>query len=332
MDFPEPDMIAVNGITLGVYRMGPESSETDKPPVVLMHGFPELAYSWRYQMRALADAGYPVFAPDMRGYGVSDKPEGIAAYTMDELTRDMAGIVAHYDLGRAVFVGHDWGALVLWSLPFYQSDILLGLAGLNVAFMPNYPMDPIELFRSAYGDDMYMVRFQEEGVCDAILDADTAKSMRFFLRRAKKAPSRTGEAKKLPRRPNLDLVNMFETVDESAWFGENWLSDADMKIYSDAFAAGGFTAPINWYRNFTSNWEKMKEFQPAGTVPSIDVPSLMITADMDAACPPRLADGMETYIKNYRRLDLKGISHWSQQEAYKEINETLLSWLGDNWG
>lgn len=330
MIFPAPDIIHTNGINMAVYRAGPNPEDTDKPPVVLMHGFPEIAYSWRYQIQALAQAGYPVFAPDMRGYGLSDKPEGVQEYTMKKLCDDMAGLLSFYGMTKAAFIGHDWGALVLWSLPFYQPDILLGCAGLNVPFLPRNPkMDPIEKFEEVFGKDMYIVRFQEEGASEAILEADVARTMRFFMRRPRTSKASSGD--KSFGGGSLDLLNMLQG-DEKSWFGENWLSDEDMEIYTAAFSAGGFTAPIHYYRNMAKNWRDMDRFQPIGGTPEIKIPCLMITAEKDAACPPALADGMQNYCPVYERVDLKDCGHWSQQEQHENVNVSLIEWLVEHWG
>lgn len=330
MKFPAPDMIYTNGINMAVYRAGPAPEDTDQPPVILMHGFPELAYSWRYQMIALAQAGYPVFAPDMRGYGFTDKPEGVDQYTMEKLAGDMAGLVQFYGMSRAAFVGHDWGALILWSLPFYRPDILLGCAGLNVPFIPRGRIDPIELFKGAYGKDMYIVRFQEEGACEPILEADVARTMRMFMRRPKMDKATSSDAP-FKGASNLDLIGMLQG-DEKNWFGENWLSDEDMEIYTAAFSAGGFTAPLNYYRNMTGNWHHMHRFQALSSEPEIKFPCLMITAEKDAACPPSLADGMENYCPVYDRINLTGCGHWSQQEQHENVSVSIIEWLVEHWG
>lgn len=329
MIFPAPDMIYTNGIDMAVYRAGPLPEETDRPPVILMHGFPELAYSWRYQIIALAQAGYPVFAPDMRGFGLGDKPQGVHEYTMDKLCDDMAGLLQFYGMSRAVFVGHDLGALVLWSLPFYKPEILLGCAGLNVPFIPRGRIDPISLFKSAFGEDMYIVRFQQEGVCEPILEADVARTMRFFMRRPTSAVNSDSHAPL--KSANLDLMSMLQG-NEADWYGENWLSDEDMEIYTAAYSAGGFTAPLHFYRNMVENWQHMHRYQALSTPAEIKFPCLMITADKDVACPPALADGMENFCPVYDRINLKDCGHWSQQEQHENVSVSLIEWLVEHWG
>jgi len=321
-----PDIVTAGGFDLAVYRAGPDAGSTGKPPVVLMHGFPEVAYSWRAQMKALGQAGYPVFAPDMPGFGASSAPKGQANYTMEKLTAAMAGMLDHYGIDKAVFVAHDWGALVMWQLPFYQGDRVLGLAGLNVPLLPHYPMDPLEMFRARFGDKMYIVRFQTEGACEPILEADMAATFRYFLRRPDENTARPTDIPFAEK--SLDLIGHLEKG-ESAWGGSPLMSDADIQVYVDAYARNGFTAPLHYYRNMSANWQDQKRFLDGeGKLPKVTVPCLMITAELDRACPPEIAVAMPELCETYEQLDLMGCGHWSQQERPGEVSEALLDWMG----
>lgn len=327
-EMPKPEMVETNGVTLAVYRAGPDHETATKPAVFLLHGFPEIAYSWRAQIGALADAGYPVFAPDQRGYGPSDAPEGAENYTMAKLTGDLAGLLDHYGIDKAVFVGHDWGALILWSLPFYIPGRVLGCAGLNVPLMQHYPVDPIEIFRARLGESMYIVRFQTEGACEPVLERDLAATFRFFLRKpgggkAKAEVSAFGES-------SLDLIGQLEKGD-SAWGGVPLLPDEDIQVYVDAYKHHGFTAPLHWYRNMSANWRDHERFMKDGKLPFVNMPCLMITAELDRACPPSLADGMEDMCAPYERVDLMGCGHWSQQERADDVNAALKGWLAKHF-
>jgi len=328
LDFEKPEFVETNGVTLPVYRAGPALVDTKKPPVFFLHGFPELAYSWRAQMEALGRAGYPVFAPDQRGFGKASKPDGRENYRMAHLTADLVGLLDYYNIEDAVFVGHDWGALVLWSMPFYCGNRVKGYAGLNVPLTRHYPVDPITMMRNKLGENMYIVRFQEEGACEPILEANVRDTFRFFMRKPKfaqqKAPSVSFNEK------NLDLLALLQRG-EAAWGGELLLSETDMQVYSEAYAAGGFTAPLHWYRNMTENWQAQHAFLVDGTLPKVEKPCLMITADLDRACPPKLSDGMEKMCTHYTRVDLKGCGHWSQQEQPEAVNRIMLKWLADNF-
>lgn len=324
VDFAAPEIVPVNGIRLAVYRDGPDWRTTHKPPIVLLHGWPELAYSWRKQIAALASAGYPVFAPDNRGFGNSDKPAGKDQYAMPVLVGDVAGLLDHYGIEKAVLVGHDWGALVLWALPFYIPERLLGCIGMNVPLFGLPPVDPLTMFRAAYGDDMYIVRFQEEGACEPALERDLARTFRFFFRGP--GPNSKGLDDGAFENEKLDLISLLERPEET-WGGVPLVSDADVAVYAHGYR-DGMTAPLNWYRNFVSNWQDLKsKAGKDGKLPVVEVPCLQFLAELDRACPPALADGMEERCRDLEVILLEGCGHWVQQERTNEINQGMLDWL-----
>ncbi len=313
--FPEPTMIKTNGIDMAVYEMGPKNGV----PVVLCHGFPELAYSWRHQLPALAAAGYRAIAPDMRGYGRSSRPEKIEDYDMAHLTGDLVGLLGALGLRKAIFAGHDWGGLVVWAMPLLHPDRVAGVIGVNTPFLPRAPIDPVELFRAAYGDNMYIVYFQRPGVADAILAKDVAKSFRFFMR---KNGITAAEYAKLPKEARrLELVRALQQ-DESGWGGEELLNDAEMKYFVDTYTRTGFTGGINWYRNLRRNWELMAPYAQ-----KVKVPGLMIMAEDDVVLSPAMADGMEQYVPDLEKVLIPHCSHWTQQEHPAEVNGAMVGWL-----
>ncbi|WP_374763585.1 alpha/beta fold hydrolase [Yunchengibacter salinarum] len=318
--------IDLDDVRLAVVRDGPAVDETDKPLVLFLHGFPELAHSWRHQIAALAAAGYPVMAPDQRGYGDSDKPAGVDDYAMSRLVGDVTGLLDHAGVEKAVVVGHDWGALVLWALPFYAPERLLGCAGLNVPLMPVFDRDPIPVFRRTFGDDMYIVRFQEEGAAEPLLERDVDATFRFFMRRpsAERDEPQPGAG----AAASLDLLGQLEKGSDH-WGGEPLLDDAERAIYVRAFERGGFTAPLHWYRNMSANQRDLMRFTDEdGKLPFVNLPALQIMTELDRACPPQLADGMETRIGPLEYHLLQQCGHWTQQEQPEAVNRLLLDWLG----
>lgn len=313
--FPEARLIRTNGIDLAVHEMGPP----DGVPVVLCHGFPELAYSWRHQLPALAAAGYRVIAPDQRGYGGSSRPTAAEDYDIVHLTGDLAGLLDALSIDRAVFAGHDWGGLVVWQMPLWHRERVAGVIGVNTPFLPRSPIDPIQAMRAAFGENMYIVFFQKPGVPDAILAEDVAKTFRFFMR---KGGIRAVDYAKLPKEArNLELVQALGS-DESSWPGVPLLNSEDLKVFVDTFERTGFTGGIHWYRNFTRNWHLS-----AGLAQRVDVPALMIMAEDDVVLSPAMADGMERYVPDLEKVLIKGCSHWTQQEAPAETNSAILGWL-----
>src|SRR5580698_6222396 len=166
-------------VRMAYYEAGPHEGV----PIVLCHGFPELAFSWRHQLKSLGEAGDWVIAPDQRGYGLTAAPDAVTDYDMEHLTGDLVGLLDHLGVEKAIFCGHDWGGIVVWQMPLRHPDRVAGVIGVNTPFMPRSPVDPIEIFRRRMGEDMYIVHFQKPGEADAILDGDVAKAMDFFIRR-----------------------------------------------------------------------------------------------------------------------------------------------------
>ena len=320
IDFPAPTMIKTNGMDMVVYEAGPK----DGLPVVLCHGFPELAYSWRHQLPALAAAGFRVLAPDQRGYGLSSRPAKVEDYDMAHLTGDLAGMLDAFGIKDAVFVGHDWGGLVVWQMPIYQPKRVKGVIGVNTPFFPRPPIDPIMGMRAMRGDNNYVVFFQKPGVADEILARDTAKTFRFFMRRGMVTAK---EFESLPQEmKNFELVQAIQE-DESTWRGELLLNPEEMKFFVDTFQNTGFTGGINWYRNLTRNWEQ------SGTMEQrVHVPGLMIMAEDDVVLPPSLTDGMERFVPDLERTLIRGSGHWTQQEKPEETSQAMIDWLKRRFG
>jgi len=315
MDFPAPTMIKTNGIDMAVYEAGPK----DGLPVVLCHGFPELAYSWRHQLPALAAAGYRVLAPDQRGYGATSRPAPVEDYDMAHLTGDLAGMLDAFGLKDAIFVGHDWGGLVVWQMPIYQRARVRGVIGVNTPFLARPPIDPIMGLKALRGENNYVVFFQKPGIADAVLAKDVAKTFRFFMR--KNLVKASEFAQLPPELKNFELVHAIED-DESGFRGELLLNDEELKVFVDAYAVTGFTGGINWYRNLTRNWEQ------SGTMEQrVRVPGLMIMAEDDVVLPPALTDGMERYVPDLERVLIKDCGHWTQQEKPDQTNAAMIEWL-----
>jgi len=318
--FPEPYFVKTNGIYMAVYEMGPK----DGVPVVFSHGFPELAYSWRHQLPALAAAGFRAIAPDQRGYGRTARPGAIADYDMAHLTGDLAGLLDALGLKDAVFCGHDWGGMVVWQMALMQPSRVRGVIGVNTPFLARGPMDPIAMMRMAFGEEMYIVFFQKPGVADAVLAKDVGKTFRFFMR--KSGVKAADYAKLPPEQRNLALVQALQS-DESGWGGQPLLNAGEMKTYVDTFTRTGFTGGINWYRNFTRNWE-----QSEGQVQKVSVPGLMVMAEDDIVLSPAMAEGMEQFVPDLEKKLILDCGHWTQQEHPDALNAIMIDWLQRRFG
>ena len=248
--FPKPHFVNTNGIRLALYEQG------QGPPVVFLHGFPELAFSWRFQLPAIAEAGFRAIAADQRGYGRSSVPPNVEDYGIDCLIGDVLGLLDTLGLERATFVGHDWGAFVLWHMSLLCPERMDRQAILNIPFWPRPPIDPIALFRQQLGDDFYIVNFQDSNEADR------------------------------------------------------------------AFAKTGFTGPINWYRNWTANWERLE-----GVPQIVEVPTLFIGALDDIVVSPEHIEAMKPFVTDLECHVLDNCGHWSQQERADDVNRLLIDWL-----
>jgi pimeloyl-ACP methyl ester carboxylesterase len=317
--FPEPTMIKSNGLDMAVYEAGPKNGV----PVVLCHGFPELAYSWRHQLPALGAAGFRVLAPDQRGYGRTSRPENIEDYDMTHLTGDLTGLLDAFGIESAIFVGHDWGGIVVWAMPAMHPKRVRGVIGVNTPFLPRTPMDPIQLMKARWGDDMYIVYFQKPGEADAVLAKDVGRAFRFFMRKGSSAEEFT---KRPLEEQNLALVKALQT-DESKWPGKSLLTDEEMKFFVDTYERTGFTGGINWYRNFSRNWKASE-----GLEQKVNVPGLMIMAEDDVVLTPAMADGMEQYVPDLEKALITKCGHWTQQEHPDEVNRIMIAWLKKRFG
>jgi len=308
--FPEPHFIETNGIRMAVYEQG------EGEPVIFVHGFPELAFSWRFQLPAIAAAGCRAIAPDQRGYGKTDAPPDVEDYRIQELIGDLCGLLDALELDRATFVGHDWGALVLWHMALLQPERIERMAVLNIPFWPRAPADPIELARQRLGDDFYIVNFQDSHAADHAFAADVGH---FFDMLMRKNQVTRAEFEKLPAEKRV--LSLLQTIARTEASGDPILSAGEHAFFVAAFENSGFTGPINWYRNWSRNWASME-----GVPQVVNVPTLFIGAENDVLISPEHIEGMKPFVSD---LDIRMLEcgHWTQQEKPEEVNEILTAWL-----
>ena len=313
-------MVTTNGVRLRVTEAG----EPGAPVVVLLHGFPELAFTWRHQIGALADAGYHVLAPDQRGYGGSDKPAEVAAYDVAELSADVVGLLDAPELGvgaePAVLVGHDFGAVVAWAAPLLHPRRFRGVAGLSLPPVPRPKVPTTQAFRRLFGDHFfYILYFQQPGPADAELNADPATTFRRLFASTQASDDSAAERMLAPG-PQGFLARIPEPGSPP-----DWISRADFDVYVDEFTRGGFTAPLNWYRCFDRNWELTAD-PPA---PTITVPALFIGGSADATLAYTPRDRVSEVVSgDYREVILDGAGHWLTEERPAEVTSLLVEFLG----
>lgn len=310
--------VATNGIVLDVI----EDGEPGAPVVILAHGFPECAWSWRHQVPALAAEGYHVLAPDQRGYGRSSRPERVEDYGIVNLTGDLLGLLDDVGQEQAVFVGHDWGSLVTWEVARLHPDRVKAVVGVSVPFT-NWPMRPTELFKALFQDRFfYMLYFQEVGPAERELGADVRRTMHDFMWGASGEMFK-GMPAELPPAEGTGFLDMFTDIPEHL---PSWLSQDDLDQFVDRFEESGFFGPVSWYRNLDANYEVLKDVPPS----QVSMPSFFIGGTKDAviAGRPEMVDAMEDMLPDYRgKVMIEGAGHWTQQEAPEEFNAGLLGFL-----
>jgi len=307
----------VNGVRLRLTEAGP----TDGPVVVLAHGFPELAFSWRRQIPVLAAAGYRVLAPDQRGYGGSSVPPEVQSYDITALTGDLIGLLDEVGAEQAALVGHDWGAVVAWSAALLHPDRVAAVAGLSVPPVPRPLTAPTAAFRRIIGDGFfYILYFQQPGPADAEMDGDPRRALRRMLA-GMRAPG-PGEEESALRMLAPGPEGFIERLPEPAELPD-WLSEDELDTYVNEFTRTGFTGALNWYRNFDRNWQIMGD---AGQ--TIAVPALFVGGTADPALAfIRIDRADEVAVGPYQQVMLEGAGHWIQQERPDEVNSELLAFL-----
>ena len=276
--------VAANGIEFEVATLG-----SGERLALCLHGFPEHAYSWRFQMKLLARLGYRVWAPNLRGYGNSTAPEGVAAYKLSTLVDDVLGLITASGAAETLLMAHDWGGILAWQIGMFHAAAIDRLVIMNVP----HPGRVKDVFwRSGqFLKSWYMFVFQIPALPEAMLRRNGGKAIAQIFRN------------NVRRKENF--------------------TDADLAVYQDnAMRPGGLTAMVNWYR-------ALFRFGglPRANFPMIETPTLFLWGDADFALSVQTALGTETYASNltFRRLD--GVSHWVQQEAPEAVNAMLEAWL-----
>jgi pimeloyl-ACP methyl ester carboxylesterase len=313
---PSSRSISANGIEIFLLEQG------EGPLVVLCHGWPELSYSWRHQIQALAAAGFHVAAPDMRGFGRTSAPADIAAYSIFDHVGDMVALVAALGEKQAIIVGHDWGAPVAWHAALFRPDVFSAVAGMSVPPPSRGRGRPLDTLRESGITNFYWQYFQTPGVAEREFERDVDVTMRTLLGRGFSDPS----------------ASLF-IEDGKGFLGDisvirplpHWLSEADLSYFSEAYRKSGFRGGLNWYRNIDRNWELTAPWQGA----QIHQPSLFIAGSNDSVITgligaKRVAD-MERVLPNLKqKLIIDGAGHWIQQERADEVNGALVAFLKES--
>ena len=318
--------VALDDVSLHVIHAGNPSD----PTVLLVHGFPEVGYSWRHQIAALVDAGYHVVAPTLRGYGYSSVPDQVEAYGIKHLVGDLCQLLDYFGKDDAVFVGHDWGAMIVWDAARLQPARVRAVVGVSVPFV-QWPAPPTQLFTAAFADRFfYMLYFQQPGLPEAELQADPQRTMHTILH-SLSGPGFANRNRSTTALPPMQGTGFLTTMPSPAplplvGIEGPWLTAEDLEVYADAFAHSGFFGPISFYRNLDANFTATSRLSPS----DVTMPSFFIggTLDVVMEMDPSGIARMQRSLPDFRgHVMIEGAGHWIQQEAPTACNDALLEFL-----
>lgn len=307
--------VALDHIELSITEQRPPAGAPEQLPVVLLHGFPDIGYTWRHQMDPITAAGHRVVAPDQRGYGWSEAPEPVEDYGIFDLVGDVIGLLDAEEIERCILVGHDWGSIVAWHVALMRPDRLAGVALMSVPYQPRGDRSIIEHIRETdpEGPFAYMLAFQEVGVAESLMDPDPVEFMRSMHWQQSAAYAETSEA----------------AAGLAPEGRPPFMSQDELENYGRAFARSGFRGGINYYRNFQRNWELTRPWAGA----SITVPTTFIGGDHDfvvTRADGGLGAAVESMADNcvdHRSTTIVPGGHWAHQEHPQPVNDALLEFF-----
>ncbi|XP_037382399.1 bifunctional epoxide hydrolase 2 [Talpa occidentalis] len=284
------------------------------PAVCLCHGFPESWFSWRHQIPALAQAGFRVLAVDMKGYGESSAPPELEEYAMEVLCKEMVTFLDRLGLSQAVFIGHDWGGMLVWNMALFYPERVRAVASLNTPFIPANPQVPTMEAIKANPVFDYQLYFQEPGVAEAELEQNLSRTFKSFFRASDEGFLTVHKVREMgglfvntPEAPSLSRIT----------------TEEDIQFYVQQFRRSGFRGPLNWYRNIDKNWQ----WGCKAVGRKILIPALMVTAEKDPVLVPEMSKHMEDWIPHLKRGHIKDCGHWTQMDRPTELNQILIEWL-----
>ncbi|MDC0067491.1 alpha/beta hydrolase [Gammaproteobacteria bacterium] len=318
---PEADLsgikqrrVGTNGIELNIAEQG------EGPLVLMLHGFPESWYSWRHQIPAVAGAGFHAVAPDMRGYGKSDKPDDIATYNQVEVTNDIIGLISALGYETAIVFGHDWGAPTAWSCALHHPDKVTAVGVLSVPFSPRSSVPPLDMMKEIFKDMFfYQLYFQEPGIAEAEWETNTRVNLRKFYHIGSGAFDASNFI--APKSPDSDLLS---DIEDPGTLGD-WCTESDLDFYTTEFEQSGFRGPLNYYRNHNLTWSLTE-----GGPEKINQPALFIAGEKDGVImlAADALKNMPSYVTNLKVNQLiPGVGHWTQQEAPEAVNSQMIDFL-----
>tara|TARA_Y100001960_G_scaffold330487_1_gene424653 strand:- start:390 stop:1379 length:990 start_codon:yes stop_codon:yes gene_type:complete len=325
MENIEFKIVESNGINIRLAMMG------EGPLVIFCHGWPESWYSYRHQLPAVADAGFKAVAYDVRGYGESDKPYEVEAYTMRNMTNDVIGIIDALGYDTAITIGHDWGGPIALNTAALNEDRITATGTLSVPFTGRGPMPTLDLWKEIYKDRFfYQLYFQKEGIAEEEFESDLSKSLFMTYTnsdgRGMKFNFEKGQSGLVTEKTKdstfLEGMEMFKDF-------PNWFTKEDLDYFVSQFEMSGLRGPFNRYRAQNIDWHEIPELE--GKI--LEQPAFFVTGTLDPVnfFVPTDQSLTERIKPNYKNLlfaeELEGIGHWTQQEAPEEVNNFILNFL-----
>ena len=318
------ETVRTNGINIRVASMG------EGPLVVFCHGWPESWYSYRHQLPAIAQAGYRAVAFDVRGYGESDKPHSIEAYSMLNMVEDVIGLIKALGYKNAITIGHDWGGPIALNTAALHPEIVSATGTLSVPYTSRGPMPTLDLWKEIYKDRFfYQLYFQKEGVAEAEFEKDLNRALRLTYtnsdgRGMATAIENSSSGLNPPKGPDSTFLEGMKDFDELP----SWLTQEDINYFVSQFKISGLRGPLNRYRAQNIDWEELTDLPD-----QIEQPAFFITGSLDPVnffikSEKSLIDRIKSNYNNLLLVEeLEGIGHWTQQEAPEQVNSMILSFL-----
>jgi len=314
MNFDKPHFVSSDSFQIATYADGP----LDGPPILLVHGWPEIAYSWKQTAPALVAAGYRVIAYDLRGFGRSSAPLDPVHYSMPQLVGDMESVLEAYGYDEAIICGHDWGGSIVWHAARMISQRVKGVIGICVPHTARAPAPPLKIIEKRFGGEHYFIAFRDRGPEVAKTFAKDPDG--FFRMMFRSTPPGAKMDEKFPFIPSK--FGEFLAAGSPELKGVV-LPDAARKKFVEAYKRTGFETGMNLYRNIDVNWELAE-----GMSDQIDQPVLMISPEGDLLLPPALAEPMVKMCSDLERVNIPDCGHWAMWDAPEALNGTIVEWLG----
>ncbi len=313
--FPDARRVKAGDTTLAIYEADGDTKR-QRPPIILVHGWPEIAYSWKNQIHALASAGFRVIALDLKGFGGSDAPKDPGLYDAEHMTADFCQLLDALEIEMAIFCGHDWGGALVWSMAQRHTERVSGVISLCTPVLPRPPAPPLAIIKKRLGELHYFVQFQEAEAPERLFESDPERFFRLMFQRP---PPRKIWPRLVPR--VYDLPGRFKNAPSPAE-DSALIPLEDLAVYVDAYKHSGFHGGVNLYRNIDNNWAHMQDRDEA-----VRAPALWIGADLDLFLPPESAGAMSTIVPDLEKHVIADCGHWMTWEKPDEANALMVDWL-----